>query len=61
MTRFEEGTVIAGKAIELTKEQILRLEIELIQIGRLEETDCLEYNLAKELIVRYEPILDLMD
>ena len=48
MTRFEEGTVIVGKGIELTEEEILWLEIELIQIGRLEETDCLEYNLAKE-------------
>ena len=43
------------------EEEILRLEIELIQIGRLEETDCLEYNLTKKLIVRFEPILDLMD
>ena len=41
MTRFKERTVIVGKGIELTEEEILRLEIELIQIGRLEETDYL--------------------
>ena len=61
MIRFEEGTIIIGKGIELTEEEILRLEDELIQIGRLEETDYLEYNLLRELIVKYEPILDLMD
>ena len=61
MTRFKEGTVIVGKGIELIGEEILRLENELIQIGRLEETDYLEYNLLKELTVKYEPILDLMD
>ena len=41
MIRFEEGTIIIGKGIELTEEEILRLEDELIQIGRLEETDYL--------------------
>ena len=40
---------------------MLRLEIELIQLGRLEETDKLEYNLFKDLIVKYEPALELMD
>ena len=61
MNRLEEGTVIIGWGIELTKEEVLRLKIELIQLGRLEDTDCLEYNSSKELIVRYEPILELMD
>ena len=61
MNRFKEGTIIIGKGIELTEEEILRLEIELIQLGRLEDTDWLEYNSSKKLIVKYEPILELMD
>ena len=61
MNRFKKGTIIVGKWIELTEEEVLRLEIELIQLERLEDTDYLEYNSSKELIVRYEPILELMD
>ena len=61
MNRFKEGTVIAGRGIELTEEEVLRLKIELIQLGRLEDTDCLEFNSSKEHILRYEPILELMD
>ena len=40
---------------------MLRLEIELIQLGRLEDTDWLEYNSFKDLTVKYEPIIELMD
>ena len=61
MNRLKEGTVIVGRGIELMEEEILRLEIELIQLGRLEHTDQLEYNSFKDLIVKYEPILELMD
>ena len=61
MNRFKEGTVIIGRGIELTEEETLGLEIELIQLGRREETDQLEYNSFKDLIVKYEPILELMD
>ena len=61
MDRFKVGTVIVGRGIELTEEEILRLEIELIQLGRLEDTDHQEYNSFKDLIVKYEPTLELMD
>ena len=61
MNRFKEGTIIVGRRIELTEEEVLRLKIELIQLGRLEDTDWLEYNSSKELTVKYEPILELMD
>ena len=59
--RFKEGTIIVGRWTELTEEKILRLEIELIQLGRLEETNQLEYNPFQELIVKYKPTLELMD
>ena len=39
MNRFEENIVIIGQGINLTEEEILRLEIELIELGRLRETD----------------------
>ena len=61
MNRFKEGTIIIGSGIELTEEEILRLEIELIELWRLEDTDQLEYNSSKDLVVKYEPIIDLMD
>ena len=61
MNRFKEGTIIVGRGIELTEEEILKLEIELIQLGRLEDTSQLEYNSLKDLIVKYEPTLELMD
>ena len=61
MNRFKEGTVIIGRGIDLIAEEILKLEIELIELGRFEETDQLEYNSSKDLIVKYEPILELMD
>ena len=49
MNRFKEETVIIGRGIELTEDEILMLEIELIDLGRLEEIDQLEYNLLKTL------------
>ena len=61
MNRFKEGTIIVGRGIELTEEKVLRLEIELIRLERLEDTDFLIYTPSKELIVQYEPILKLMD
>ena len=42
MNRFEENTVITSDGIELTEDEILRLEIEKIELGRLIETDKLE-------------------
>ena len=47
--------------MELTKVEILRFEIELTQLGRLEDTGQLEYNSFKDLIVKYESTLELMD
>ena len=61
MNIFKEGTIIVGRRIELTEEEILRLEIELIQLGRLEDIDWLEYNSFIDLIGKYEPTLKLMD
>ena len=42
MNRFEENTIIIGEGMELTEKEILRLEIEKIELGRLIETDKLE-------------------
>ena len=61
MNRFEENTVIIGQGINLTEEEILRLEIELIELGRLRETDRLEYNDKGQLVVIYEQHIEFMD
>ena len=61
MNRFEENTVIVGQGINLTEEEILRLEIELIELGRLSETDRLEYNDKGQLVVIYEQHIEFMD
>ena len=39
MIRFEEGTIVIGKEIELTEHEILRLEIEMIELERLLDID----------------------
>ena len=44
MTRFTEGTIIIGNGIELTEDEIPRLEIELIELGRILDTDKLDYD-----------------
>ena len=54
MNRFKENTIIIGKGVELTEDEILSLEIEMIELGRLIETDKLEYNDKGQLIVIYE-------
>ena len=61
MNRFEKGTIVIGKGIELTEDEILRLEIELIELERLLDTDQLEYDSLGNLIVRYELIINFMD
>ena len=53
--------IILGKGIELIENEILRLEIELIELGRLEDTKRLEYNSSRDLVVKYEPTIGLMD
>ena len=45
----------------MIEDEILRLEIELIELGRLENTDRLEYKSLRDLVVKYEPTIDLMD
>ena len=37
MTRFQEETIIIGKGIGLTEDEILRFEIEMIDLERLLE------------------------
>ena len=44
MNRFEENIIIIVKGVELIEDEILRLEIEMIELGRLIEIDKLEYN-----------------
>ena len=53
MTRFREEMIIIGKRIELTEDEILRLEIELIELGRILDTDKLDYDSSGNLIVVY--------
>ena len=60
MNRFEKETIVIGKGIELTKDEILRLEIEMIEFERLLDTDRLGYDPIGNLVVKYESILDLM-
>ena len=52
MTRFIDGTIVIGKRIELTEDEILRLEVELIELGRMIDTNKLEYDLIGNLIVK---------
>ena len=61
MNRFEERTIVVGKSVELTEDEILRLEIEPIELERLLDTDQLEYDSLGNLVVRYEPIINFMD
>ena len=61
MNKFEENTVIIGQGINLTEEEILKLEIELIELWRLRETDRLEYNDKGQLVVIYEQHIEFMD
>ena len=61
MTRFIEGTIVVVKWIELTEDETLRLEIEMIEMGRLLETDRLEYDNIGSLVVKHEPIIKFMD
>ena len=35
MNRFSERKIVIGKGIELTEDEILRLEIEMIELWRL--------------------------
>ena len=53
MTRFAERTIIIGKGIELTEDEILRLEIELIELGRIMDTDELDYDSSGKFIIVY--------
>ena len=53
MTRFIEGMIIIGKRKELTEDQILRLEIELIELGRIFDIDKLNYDSSGNLIIVY--------
>ena len=55
ITRFSEGT------IELTKDEILRLEIKLIELGRLLEIYKLDYDNVGNLVVKYEPMVEFID
>ena len=60
MNKFEKNTIIIGEGIELSEEEILRLEIKMIELGRLRETDKLEYNDKEQLVVIYEHV-EFMD
>ena len=35
MNRFEEGTIVVWKGVDLSEDEILKLEIELIELERL--------------------------
>ena len=48
MTRFTKAIIIRGKGIELTEDEILRLEIELIESERMLDTNKLEYDPIRE-------------
>ena len=61
MNKFEENTIILGKGIDLTEEEILRLEIKMIELRRVKETDKLEYNDKGQLIVIYEQHIEFMN
>ena len=61
MNRFSEGTIVIGKRIELTEDKVLKLEIEMIELGRLFKTDGLEYNSVGNLVVKYESMVKFMD
>ena len=62
MTRFQEGIIVRlGKGIKLTENEIFRLEIKLIGLERLLETDRLDYDKERNLVVRYESMLESMD
>ena len=61
MTRFEESTIVIGKWIELTEDEIPRLEIEMIELGRLLETNILDYDSSGNLVVKYNSMLEFMD
>ena len=60
MNRFSEGTIVIGKRIELTEDEVLKLEIEMIELGRLLETDRLVYDSIGNLLVKYESIVEFM-
>ena len=53
MTRFTKGTIIIGKRIELIEDEIPILEIELIELGRILDTNKLDYDSSVNLIVVY--------
>ena len=53
MTRFTEGTIIIGNWIELIEDEIPRLEIELIELGRILDTDDLDYDGSWNFVVIY--------
>ena len=61
MNRFEKNTIIIGKGIELTEDEILRLEKKMFESGRLIEIDKLEYNNEGQLIVIYKRHIEFMD
>ena len=61
MNRFKENTIIIGKGVELIEDEILRLEIEIIDLERIIETDKLEYDDRRNLVVVYEQRLEFMD
>ena len=61
MNSFEENTIIIGKGIDLTEDETLRLEIQMIELGRLRETDKLEYNNKGQLVVIYKQHIEFMD
>ena len=61
MNRFKEGTIVIGKGIDLTEDEILRLEIEMIELERLLDIDRLDYDAIGNLVVKYESMIDLMN
>ena len=61
MNRFKEGTIVIGKRIKLTEDEILRLKIEMIELGRLLDIDRFGYDPIGNLDVNNESMLDLMD
>ena len=61
MNRFKENSVTIGEGIELTEDEILKLEIEMINLGRIIETYKLEYTDKGQLVVAYEPKIEFMD
>ena len=61
MNRYKENTIIIRKGVELTEDEILRLEIEMIDLGRIIETDNLKYDDKGNLVVVYVQRLEFMD